>query len=88
MPPNDLAQLQKGIETIKSLLQGNPLDKEDNGLIGTVNAMDARMKLLEQLKDRIKDRFTYLVIGLSIPAGFGITEILSILAKTITHTVK
>jgi hypothetical protein len=60
-------------DSILSILQGQELDENDHGMIGKTNDMGKRLSRLE----RFKDRATWLIIGMSIPAGYGITEVLS-----------
>jgi hypothetical protein len=66
----DIQEVGGKITKILSLLQGNDLDKDDKGLVGTVNDIDKRVKTLEKWKDRI----VWLLIGLSIPAGVGFSQ--------------
>lgn len=60
------------VSSILSLLQGNKLDKNDNGVIGTVDDLHERVTNLEKWKDRI----VWMVIGMGLPASVGIMEIL------------
>ena len=57
---------------IEAFLSGNELDREDKGLIGRVNDLEKRVLLLEKWKDRI----FWTLIGMGIPAGIGIYNIL------------
>ena len=68
----------------RAVLGDKQVDPDDEGMRGRINDIEKRMKNFETLRDRLKDRITYLIIGLSIPAGFGISEILSIIAKAIS----
>lgn len=51
-----------------ALLRGQPINPEDRGLIGKVNSHSKRILSLE----RFKDRGIYIVVGISIGAGYGI----------------
>lgn len=63
--------LAQDVSLILNLLQGNPLDDKDNGLIGTVNKLDADFMKLKN--------FMYILLGiivvLSFFAGIGIGEV-------------
>lgn len=67
-----LDAIQKDVSQIKTLLQGNVFDKNDNGMIGQVDTLEKRIFRLE----RLKDRGMYLVIGLSIGAGYAMSDII------------
>lgn len=73
--------LSHRVDKIIALLQGNELDDEDTGLIGTINDMMARLIKLEKLKDRI----SYIVIGMSLPAGYGITKLIAAFGDKVFH---
>ena len=60
------------VSSILSLLQGNKLDKNDNGVIGTVDDLHDRVTKLEKWRDRI----VWMVIGMGLPASVGVIEIL------------
>lgn len=88
MPPLD-SKLAQTVQLLYIAMCGNKeMDPDDKGIIGKIEDMHERLEDLETLKTRIKDKFTYLMIGLSIPAGFGITEILSIIAGWLKHAIK
>jgi hypothetical protein len=73
--------MMEGVEgnqdKILQLLQGNPLDKEDRGMIGKINNHGKRLLNLE----KFKDRGIYMVIGISIGTGVGISKLIEILIK-------
>lgn len=81
MDPNELIEmkyLEKQVSdvdikvtSILTLLKGNELDKSDRGLIGEIKDHDKRLTGLEKLRDRL----VWFIIGLSIPAGYGIIDI-------------
>lgn len=64
--------IEKSLSKVLSLLGGNDLDKDDNGIVGTVSEHDKRIENLEKWKDR----FVWTVIGLGLPSGIGVYEIL------------
>jgi len=77
--PTELNELEKKVDhvdnkvsSILSLLQGNKLDKNDNGVIGIVNELHERVTSLEKWRDRI----IWMVIGMGLPASVGLVEIL------------
>jgi hypothetical protein len=67
-----LIGLEKNVSTILELLQGNTLDKSDNGIAGMVNRHDEEIESLKKWRDR----FVWTVIGMGLPASVGIIEIL------------
>lgn len=69
----NIQTVDRKVSSILSILSGNELDKEDKGLIGTLNHLDERVSKLEKFKDRAM----WFVIGLSVPAGFGIADIVT-----------
>lgn len=80
---HDLAQIDRLEKQFKSLdtstkslimlLSGNPLDKTDNGIIGMVREMREQLTKLQ----RFKDRSIWLMVGLSIGAGWGLSDLLT-----------
>lgn len=68
----DIRDIAKNVNHILQLLQGNQLDKSDTGLIGSVKDMITRVIKLEKWRDRLVAG----IVGLSIPAGIGIKEII------------
>lgn len=67
-----LVGLEKNVSKILDIIQGNDLDRSDNGIVGIVNRHDDEISDLKKWKDR----FVYTVIGMGIPASVGILEIL------------
>lgn len=67
-----LDSIQKDVSQIKTLLQGNSFDKSDNGMIGQVDMLEKRIFKLE----RLKEKGMYLIIGLSIGAGYAMSDII------------
>lgn len=67
-----LISVEEKVSTILDLLQGNRLNKNDKGLVGTVEEHDKRITTLEKWKDRL----VWTVVGLALPSSVGIVEIL------------
>lgn len=67
-----LEEAAKNVNKIMSLLQGNPIDRNDNGMIGDVQNLNSRVNKLE----RFKTKGIWLIIGLSIGAGWGFGDML------------
>jgi methionine synthase II (cobalamin-independent) len=71
----------EGIEGTNSrmlnLLQGNPLDKDDKGMIGKVSTQGQKINKLEKLMDRGK----YMLMGCAVGAGYGIKELIGLIFK-------
>lgn len=66
-----VAEVNTKVTSILVLLKGHDLDKDDKGMIGVQNDHESRLQKLEKTLDRMK----YLLIGVSIPAGWGIVDI-------------
>ena len=64
--------LDQKVSSILVLLRGNELDKEDKGMIGVENDHEKRIARME----KIIDRGTWLLIGTSLFAGWGILDII------------
>lgn len=71
------ADLNNKLDQIMNVLVGNVLDKEDHGFIGAVTALEKRVKSLEKWKDRI----FWIMVGMGLPAGVGIWEMISSVIK-------
>jgi len=67
-----IVQVDRKVSNIIYLLQGHELDKADSGLVGELNDHAKRLTKLEKLKDK----GFWFFIGISIPAGWGIIDIL------------
>lgn len=67
-----LATIQQDVHDIKTCVSGNPLDKNDAGLIGTVKDQEERIESLE----RLKNKGIWLMVGLSLGAGWGYADII------------
>jgi hypothetical protein len=78
-----LQEVNNKVTTVITLLSGNDLDKE-NGLIHTVKLMQ---KDLDKQDDRIaklekwKDRFFWMMIGMAMPAGYGVSQLFGMIFK-------
>lgn len=68
------------VSDMLTVLSGNDLDPTDNGFVGKVHSLTARVTKLEKLKDRM----FYIIIGVSIPGGYGIANIAVNIAKAIS----
>lgn len=75
----EIQQLEKQVEmidrkvsSILEIVKGNEWDREDRGMIGEINNHEQRLTSLEKLRDR----FVWFLIGLSIPAGWGLVDII------------
>jgi len=71
--------VEQKVDLVLYLLQGNPIDKDDNGLIGLVNNMDSRIKKLEKLRNKI----LWVLVGIALPGGVGVAKILGAIAEVI-----
>ncbi len=67
-----VAEVDTKVSSILQLLKGNDLDKDDRGMIGMQTNHEERLTSLE----KIKDRLVYFCLGISIPAGWGIIDII------------
>jgi hypothetical protein len=71
------------VSLILTLLSGNELDK-DTGLINTVKLMQKDYDKIEERVAKLekwKDKFFWMMIGMAMPAGYGISELLGSIAK-------
>ena len=69
--------IEHKVDKIIDLLQGNEFDDDDKGLIGKVNSLETRMRVMEKRDARLIG----LIIGLSVPAGAGISNLLASIAE-------
>ena len=70
---HQIDQVDAKVSNILSLLKGNDLDKDDKGMIGIQNDHETRITRLERMVDKGK----YFLIGMAIPAGWGMTDLIS-----------
>lgn len=75
---SQVSQVDNKVSSILFLLKGNEMDKEDRGMIGEQKDHERRITALEKMRDRL----IWFLVGLSIPAGWGIIDIIqSVLLK-------
>ena len=60
------------VSSILILMKGHHMDDTDRGMIGELKDHEQRITYIE----KIKDRFAYFLIGLALPAGWGIIDII------------
>lgn len=70
---NDVRQLNGKVDKIIDILSGNEFDKNDNGVVGDVRQLKARVTKLERWKDRV----IYALIGASFGAGWTISDLIT-----------
>lgn len=63
-------EMNKKVDKILALLIGNDLDKSDVGFIGVAIENKKRIGRLEMFKNR----FVWILIGVSLGAGYGLRE--------------
>lgn len=68
-----VADVDKKVTNILTILRGHEYDKDDKGLIGVQTDHERRIIRLEKKIDR----FFWTLIGMAIPTGYGIAEIIS-----------
>jgi hypothetical protein len=68
----DLRNLNGKVDKIINILSGNEFDKNDNGMVGDVRQLKARVAKLERWKDRV----IYFLVGASFAAGWTISDLL------------
>ena len=68
----ELQQVNEKLNSIITLLNGHELDNEAGGMVQRVHLIDNRLNRLESFKDRV----IYVCIGASIPASWGIIDII------------
>lgn len=68
----EIREVNDKVSSILQLLKGHELDKDDKGMVGIQNDHEARIVKLERLIDKGK----YFLIGLCLPAGWGVADIL------------
>jgi hypothetical protein len=81
-------EIDNKVSLMLSLLQGNKLDKNDNGVIGTVDEIDKRRKSLEDWKKGTIRYIKGIAIGIAIPSSIGIVKLLEIIMDVIKHLIK
>lgn len=81
-------EIGEKVTSILSLLRGNVLDKNDQGIIGTVDDIDKRLKSLEDWKKGSIRYAKGLLLGMAIPSSIGIVKLLEIIMDLIKHISK
>jgi ElaB/YqjD/DUF883 family membrane-anchored ribosome-binding protein len=69
---NEIRQVNSKVDKILDVVSGNALDKNDQGIMGDVRNLKARVAKLERWKDRV----IYALIGVSFGAGWTISDLL------------
>lgn len=59
-------------ERIYTLLSGNPINKNDSGIVGRVDKLEERVSKIEKWNTKI----WYIAVGISFGAGWGFSDIL------------
>lgn len=81
-------EIGEKVTSILTLLRGNVLDKNDQGIIGTVDDIDKRLKSLEDWKKGSIRYAKGIAIGIAIPSSIGIAKLLEIIMDLIKHLIK
>lgn len=68
-----VADVDKKVTNILTILRGHEYDKEDKGLIGVQSDHDKRIRILEKKIDR----FFWTMVGMAAPTVYGLSEFLS-----------
>lgn len=68
----EIREVNNKVSSILQLLKGHELDKDDKGMVGIQNDHESRIKKLESLVEKGK----YFLIGLALPASWGIADII------------
>ncbi len=64
--------LNSKVDRLLELIRGNDLDVNDLGILGIVNSNKNKIEKLEKLKDK----FVWILIGMSMPTSFGILQVI------------
>jgi paraquat-inducible protein B len=81
-------EIGEKVTSILALLRGNDLDKNDQGIIGTVDDIDKRLRSLEDWKKGSIRYLKGIAIGIAIPSSIGIVKLLEILMDIIKNISK
>lgn len=77
---NKIDIMNQRMERVLVALSGNDgIDKDDKGLIGKVNTLESRLKVVEKWKDRA----VWVLIGATIPASYGVANFVSDILKAL-----
>lgn len=69
------------VSQILMIMVGNTFDKDDKGIIGTVNNHGARLDKIEKYLFGINKTFLGIGIAMAILSGIGVREVISIIFK-------
>lgn len=75
----ELNAVNDKLNSILTLLKGHELDTEATGLVHKINLTEVRLMTLEKAKDRI----TYFAIGATVPATWGIIDLVREIANVV-----
>jgi hypothetical protein len=81
-------EIGEKVTSILTLLRGNVLDKNDQGIIGTVDDIDKRLKSLEDWKKGSIRYLKGIAIGMAIPSTIGMMKLFEIIMDIIKHLIK
>jgi hypothetical protein len=81
-------EIGEKVTSILTLLRGNVLDRNDQGIIGTVDDNDKRLKALEDWKKGSIRYLKGIAIGIAIPSSIGIVKLLEIIMDIIKNISK
>lgn len=81
-------EIGEKVTSILTLLRGNVLDKNDQGIIGTVDDIDKRLKSLEDWKKGAIRYLKGIAIGMAIPSSIGIVKLLEFVMDVINKLSK
>lgn len=70
-------KIDRKLDQLLNIVGGNELDKDDKGILGVKNDHEKRIRRLE----KIGNAAIWFLIGLSVPAGWGIIDILRTIVK-------
>lgn len=82
---DQVSGIDKKVTSILHLLKGTDLDDEQ-GLLSEFRQEKAVNKLLHgrvEKLEKLRDKIIYIMVGMSIPAGYGIFEMIKSLAKVL-----
>jgi hypothetical protein len=73
--------MNESVKKMVILLQGNDFDKNDNGMIGEVTELRARVARLEKFKDRM----FWVVVTAATITGLSLPQLVSYVIKAFKH---
>ncbi len=75
-----ISEIDGKVDNILMLLQGNELDKNDNGFLGKVNTLEKKVSSLEDFKKKVVISCGLL---LALPTAYGIFSLIAQFIKQI-----